>query len=486
MMSTKSKPEMTSSYLDAIESAADLKSLNDIITGLMRRHEHHALVKGDHLWRVVDAVVNLALKTDKEDALFAAAALGRLARVAGNRKSQVYERVADLQLIDPPSVETLAISEEKTYAARSIVHLTDDWVLDYLIREALYIDTAEKARNVFLAEALERYSTLSDLLVALASNPASAIPIESLDSRLKRIRRILNALADLVDQWRGDLGLQPGLALADLLSTLLKGKLDGVDSNDLFQAVDYCLGVLTRIIELRFSYALSPDTYAIVEQGKRILGPGVWARFLARSAKISTIRTALLEAALILSRQNRTDKRLVTVMRSCYASRPQISAAVRRHFKDAGDLVPDVAEFWIKVGEVTGTRQIEQKVGNSEDQQIGALLLEVESRKEVMNKLGRAVAPIIEISDPVMASTVRRAAQGYKEIAQIVRRLGRIRKLTPAGLMGKRIEYDPREHQLLDGHRPGVRQVRVIRDGIRKKFGGRKRMLVKPWVQADD
>ena len=224
----------------------------------------------------------------------------------------------------------------------------------------------------------------------------------------------------------------------------------------------------------------------LFEQGKRILGPGVWARFLARSVNISTIRTALLEAALILARQNRTDKRLVTVLRSCYASRPQISAAVNRHFRDAGDLIPDVAEFWIKVGEVTGTRQVEQKVGNTEDQQIGALLLEVESRKEVMNKLGRAVAPIIEISDPVMASTVRRAAQGYEEIAQIVRRLGRIRKLTPAGRMGERIEYDSRIHQMVGGHRPGVRQVRVIRDGILKEFGGRKRTLVKAWVQADD
>ena len=102
-----------------------------------------------------------------------------------------------LQLIDPPSVETLAVSEEKTYAARSIVHLNDNWVSDYLAREVLYIDTAEKARSVLLAEALVRYGTLSDLLVALANNPASAIPIESLDSRLKRVRRILDALGRL-------------------------------------------------------------------------------------------------------------------------------------------------------------------------------------------------------------------------------------------------------------------------------------------------
>ena len=110
---------------------------------------------------------------------------------------------------------------------------------------------------------------------------------------------------------------------------------------------------------------------------------------------------------------------------------------MKRHFKDAGDLVPDVAEFWRRIGEVTESRQVEHKVGNTEDEQIGALLLEVESSQEVMEQLGRAVAPVLEISDPVMASTVQRAAKGYGEIAQIARRLARIRKLTPTNLNGE-------------------------------------------------
>ena len=482
----KAEPNGTSAELDAIENASDLDSLNDIITAVMARRDHQALIRGDRLGRIVNAVVQLAQKADNQEALFAAAALGRLAAVARSRESQVYERVADLKLIEPPSVETLAASEEKSYAARSIMHLSDDWVLEYLVREALCIDTAEIPRKELLTGALERYGTLSGLLEALANTQASAILIDSLDSRLIRVRRIFHAIADVVGPWRGDLGPQPGVALADLLLSFLKGKLDGVDSAVLFETVDHCLSLLTRTIELRFSHALFPDTYAVIEQGKRVLGPGMWARFLSQSAKIPTIRIALLEAALVLARQHRTDKKLVNVLRACYASRPQVSAAVKQHFRDAGDLVPDVAEFWLKVGEVAKTRRMEQKVGNSEDEQIGALLIEVESRKEVMNKLGRAIAPIIEISDPVTASTVKKAAQGYMEIAQIVRRLARIRKLTPAGLKGKQMEYDPLEHQLLDHDKLGIRHVRVVRDGIRKKFGDHERTLVKPWVEAID
>jgi len=129
-------------------------------------------------------------------------------------------------------------------------------------------------------------------------------------------------------------------------------------------------------------------------------------------------------------------------------------------------------------------RPAEHKFGNNEDQQIGSLLIEVESNKEPMEKLSRAVVPILEISDPVLASTVKSAAAGYAEIAQTARRLARMRKLSKTDLKGERMEYNPLEHEMLGGHQPGVRLVRIVRDGIRKEFGGKVKTLVKPWVQA--
>ena len=472
--------------LGAIEAAAELQEQNDILTKAMARQDIQALIKDEQLNRVLDAVVVLAIKKGRNEALFAAAILGRLAAVARGRESQVYARICDLDLSDPPSIESLPDSDAKLYAARSMMHLADDRLLEYFVREALTIDTAELVRKELLGGVLERSGKLSVMLTAISNSSVSIISKESLDSRLKRVRRIAGGIAEVADQWRGELGPKPGLALCELLTKFFRGKLDGVDSTVLFESVDYCLTVLNRIVELRFSHALLPETYAAIEQGKRILGPGVWARFLSHSGTIGMLRTALLEAALVLARQNRTDRRLVSVMLACYTSRRQISSAVKRHFAQAEDLAPEVADYWISVGESKGSQQVEQKVGNTEDEQIGALLIEVESSQEVMDKLGRAIAPIIEISDPVMAKTVRRAAQGYREIAQIVRRLARMRKLISTQLSGKSIEYDALEHQLLDGHRLGVRRVKVVRDGIRKSFGKKTRTLVKPWVESEE
>ena len=114
------------------------------------------------------------------------------------------------------------------------------------------------------------------------------------------------------------------------------------------------------------------------------------------------------------------------------------------------------------------------------------LLIEVEYAKETMEKLNRAVAPMLEISDPVLAETVKRAASNYQEMAQITSRLARMRKLTKSGLLGKKLEYNPREHEMRGGHQAGIRQVKVIRDGIRKEFNDKIKTLVKPLVEPEE
>ena len=172
---------------------------------------------------------------------------------------------------------------------------------------------------------------------------------------------------------------------------------------------------------------------------------------------------------------------------TCYASKAQISAAVKRHFSQALDLDPDVYKWWQSASKNAGDRRdAEHKVGNNEDENIGLLLIEVEYAKETMEKLNRAVAPMLEISDPVLAETVKRAASNYQEMAQITSRLARMRKLTKSGLLGKKLEYNPREHEMRGGHQAGIRQVKVIRDGIRKEFNDKIKTLVKPLVEPEE
>ena len=472
--------------LNDIEAASDLRELNRLLTQAMAERKIQSLIKDGDLATVVDKVVELNLESN-DDELLTAAILGRLAAVARSRENIIFGRADEIFSNEPGSVETLEDGDAKSYAASLISHCNDPWTKAYSYREALAIDAADNARRELLAANLVREGSIGAWLSAVAEHVAVLRGIENPDTRLKRVRRILGVMRDIVERWRGEVGSDIGAQLAHCMKAFLAGKLSELDQDVLFESIDNLLTILRRVIELRFSTALYATTYDILEQGKKLLGPGNWGRFIDRSAVVPEIRMALLESGLVLARQNKQDRQILGCLTACYTSRPQVAAAIKRHFMEARDLDPEVAEWWRTAGgESEGQRYVEHKVGNNEDSQIGALLIEVDSNREAMGKVGRAVVPLLEISEPVLASTVKKAVDGYQGIAQTARRLARMRKLTKMDLKGERLEYNPLEHEMLGGHKAGVRRVKVVRDGIKKEFAGKIKTLVKPWVEPDE
>lgn len=477
-------PKKNVSFAD-INAATDLQELNELFTQAMADRTIQALIKDDGLESVIDSVLNLAI--NPKDELLAAAILGRLAAVARGRESKVFDHADQIFTEEPDTIETLPDGDAKSYAATILARTSYSWVSEYSYREALNIDSADNARRELLSTNLKREGNIALWLEKITEHTRQLKAVKNPETRLKRTRRTTAVMREVVERWRGDVGEAVGDHLSNCLASVLTGKLVDLDQTPLFEVLDSLLAIIRRVIELRFSSALYPSTYAMTEKGKRLLGPGLWGRFISQSAVISEIRIALLESALVLARQNRSDKQIMAVLVASYTSRPQVSAGIKRHFQDAQDLDPDVADWWRSGGDVSETqRRVEQNVGNTEDSQIGALLIEVESNREAMEKVGRAVVPLLEISEPVLSSTVKKAVGGYRNIEQTVRRLARMRKLTKTDLKGERLEYNPLEHEMLGGHKAGVRRVKVVRDGIQKDFSGKIKMLVKPWVEPEE
>lgn len=471
--------------LKAIQSAADLLELNELLTRAMADRTIQALIKDTNLDVVVDAV--LALTTQPEQGLLAAAILGRLAAVARGREHLVFDRADEVVAEDLASIETLADGEAKQYAAQVLARIVWPWVADYSYREALNIDSADNARRELLAANLMREASIADWLRAISSYARILREIDSPETCLKRVRRICAVMSDVVERYRGEVGTEIGGGLAKCLKEFLPPKLIELDHRVVFDAIDHLLSILRRVTELRFSHALEGATYELLIQGKKLLGNSYWGAFINSSSVIPEVRVALLESALVRARQNRQHREILSCLSACYSSKAHVVTAIKRHFQDARDLDPDVAKWWLSAGgETEGTRQVEHRIGNNEDSQIGALLIEVESNREAMEKVGRAVVPLLEISEPVLASTVKKAVDGYEAIAQTGRRLARMRKLTKTDLKGEHLEYNPMEHEMLGGHQAGVRHVRVVRDGIMKEFSGKTKTLVKPWVEPDE
>ena len=216
--------------------------------------------------------------------------------------------------------------------------------------------------------------------------------------------------------------------------------------------------------------ALNSSTYALVKTRQE----NCLARGLGDVSLISLRSCGKFEVpcwnphSYLLDRIGLTGK-IMEILLASYTSGTQVSTAVKRHFRGAQDIDPDIADWWCSAGRISGSqRTVEHKVGNTEDSQIGALLIEVDSYREAMDKVGRAVVPLLEISEPVLASTVKKAVEGYRSIEQTTRRLSRMRKLTKTELKGERLEYNPLEHEMLGGHKAGVRRVRVVRGRYQK------------------
>jgi hypothetical protein len=482
--------------LDDICNATGLLDLNHLLTQLMAKQQIQTLLKEESLSLVVDSIITLSSNTKTNQSLLAAAMLGRLAAVARGRENQVTNRVAELFSDEPPSLDSLSdisansddkemdLSKIKQYAAQSLRDVDASWVNEYCIREAIKIDAAGLARQELLEIVLKRLGKLSDWLILISKNADEINSIESLDVRLTRVRRILGGMLKVVKDWQGDLGDEPGDALTKCFTSLVNGKLVDADQESLHEVVESTLSIVVRFIELRFSYALYGQTYSVIDKCKGLFAAGMWQRFLDNSVIIDRVRIDLLESALVLARQNRTDIGLMGILLNSYSSKSQITAAVKRHFLDAQDLEPDVYKWWQSASKTTGARrEVEHRVGNTEDEHIGQLLIEVEYAEVTMKKLNSAVVPMLEISDPVLASTVTKAAKNYEDMAQITRRLARMRKLSQSGLLGQQLEYNQREHEMEGGHQAGIRYVRVISDGIRKDFNGKVKTLVKPVVE---
>jgi hypothetical protein len=445
----------------------------------------HSVIDGKNLDDVVNIILDLG--SDEENQLQSAAALARLAAVARGRESDVFSKIPSLFTKQPPSIETLVDGDEKYYASVAVRYAEKDWITDYCIKEGVNTDKSEKARKELFNIALYNSADLSDFLLLVSQNTGSVKDISSMESRATRIRRIFTTISEVANDWDGECGPTPGNALNKCFKSLIKNQIKEAKRQTLFQCIDATLAVLQRIISLRFSHAFTADTYTVISSCKNFMGLSNWSSYLNESTVINNVRISLLEAVVVLAKQNRTDNAYIQYLTEVFGDTRKVEMRVREYFTGHPDIDPETAEWWSKAGNIKKSRrQAEHKVGGSEDQQIGALMIEVETIKETMDKLGRAIVPFLEIHDPVLASTVKKSAAGYENISRISRQLGRMRKLTITNLKGEWMEYNPQLHEMLGGHKSGVRNIKVVRDGIQKDFGGKIKTIVKCWVEPTD
>ncbi len=479
--------EVIPDVLIAIKKSDDLRELNGILTKVMSEQRTMGLIKGNNLNVIAKSIVELVNNSDTEHELFGAAMLGRLAAVARGRENSVFDHASEVFSERPVPMETLEDRDERFYSSLFLGNVNEAWLVDYCITEASATDLADKTRKELFKIILIRTGNVSEFLELLYDHTKQIQSLFDAEVRAKRARRVYKVLVEVINEWNGEFGINPGEAIDNSFICLMKGQMKDVDDEILFSIADSVLIILQKVISLRFSHAFDSETYKVISSCKRILGNRNWSYYLSQSKIINNVRIFLLEAVVVLAKQSRTDSDFISLLSHMYGGKSKVGLPVSKHFEEHPDIDAETRDWWIKAGEVkTAKRKSEHKMSGSEDQQIGALMIEVDNIKDAMKKLERAVIPFVEIQDPVLAATVKKSVAGYASISRISRQLGEMRKLVTTNLKGERMEYNPQQHEMLGGHKPGVRKIKVVRDGVQKNFEGNIKTLVKCWVEPQE
>jgi hypothetical protein len=487
-VSQVSEKTMAIKATNRVSDATTLRELDAYLTEVMAKQQIQTILKdSDLLDSVLAAVERLSDGTDGTESLTALAVLGRLFAVARGKdeEGRIHTLALSLAKKEPPSFEVLADADEKTYAAQVLSWVGEDWVVGYAAKEAVKIDVGEPARRKLLEVVVKGEGSIASALRTCASACSPLDLISNPESRAKRAKRISGALVDILQAQRNQPGDLPGAALSKLASTLLPTAKQSVADDIAFGITDDLLALLVRIIELRFSLALEAATYDVLATCRRSLGRDVWMRFLRHSVQAEQVSVSLHEAALVRARQGRTDADLVSALLVIHGDRATLTRRLGHHFPSTLELDPGIKSWWVSGGVRAAhvDKEIAQPLSVTEDQRIGEALIVIEAIDPSIRYIASTVAPELEFSNPQAAAALTRVASSFKTLAQNFRQLARMRRLRLTEMNGEPIEYNPSQHEMLGGHLDGVRQVKVIRNGIEKQYPNRSAILVKPWVE---
>jgi len=453
-------------------------------------------IDGEKLAALVNEILSAVLDATDAEKLLAASAFGYLyaAPSVKNRAEIVWDPVKLLFESTPPSLSTLNIegtensAERRRRAAEALAHAEGDWLLNYFKISAITEESnSNLPREQLITNVLMLKGDLTGLFEEFRDSISAVKAIDDLEQRFTRVKRFFESLENVVKTWTGDCGEAPGESLSDLFAVAHRTVTEQAKKEDRYDAADSAQRILGRIIQLRFSFAMSADTYGLLRAIQKSMEPGRWADYLNSSTTVAESKNLILEAILVLARQGKEDSAFTELAIGIYGGLPTAKSAVSTHLEDHSDINPEVKNWWAKAGKVSLNRgAAQQRDDITVDHQVGALLIETEDAREAMEKMGRAVVPILKLSNPLLADTTSRASNGYSEISRIARQLSQARKLTVTSNKGKIEEYNRKRHDMLGGHKPGTRKVKVVRNGVIKQFGGTEKIIIKEWVEPAD
>jgi len=361
-----------------------------------------------------------------------------------------------------PPLSLLTNGKDRYYVTLALSDAEGDWVNSYIAHSITDEDSAELARRELTNQLFSKLP-LSDGL-ALIADAFRQIAFETekpAESAAKRLRRIIAAIRPSITRHSLVPGDSLGLSLRALFDSPSRFGQPVSGERPWKELATESCGLVSDILRTQLTVLADPEIYRSLQPAKAWVGPQMWPRFCKQSAAAQAVSTALQDSIVLLAKQGVTDQRLLDTLEFVVGARDAAASIASKLASDNPGLDADVRDWLTRFGRERTSPLLDsfKKASDADiDTYVASLLLSVLRLEQGLGS-SQARAAI---------GTRTEYAHDIERLVLDVKRLASIRNIATRLQPGEIVEYLPAAHELLGGHRMGVRQVRVVQQLVER------------------
>ena len=461
----------TTEALSEFVGAADVASQRGVIVDLVKSKRIHDVAADDTFREGLDRVAAAVRTGAPGDRLTAIATLERSAAVSKPLRPVVDELLRRAVVEPLDNLHALKDADDRLYAARSWRAVRNgEWYLDLLATAAVREEMGEAIRKECVEGVVELSTDVTSALDRLrAALVEMKFPTKKPgDSLGRRLKRLLQVVADTLAKSHRPVGQQVGRALALFVERTVRvhGRPESVAVRK--GIVERIAALVHEIVRSGFSLAAEHRTYEALAVAQEWFKPHEWRDLCASSVWMERVTRDVREALLLLARLEQTDDDLRRALATVCGSSGEADAVCRKLATESPDVSQDMRDWLVKAPRRIQSANAVESQTRSIDAVLAEVLLDMEGLSRTSEAVKADVLPEVSAVLPRSEGPVRRLTGRADAMVNTLtlamdRRSLRVRKQE----VGQEMEFSPREHRL-EGAGRRARRVRLIRPAVEK------------------
>lgn len=460
----------------------DVRACAEFVDSLVKTKQLHKASKSPEfppLMRRLRSGLTSKLPSDRALAL---SVVGKLGVIVRGLRGEITDALSDLIGQPPPPILTLVEADDRFYAAQFWRYVRPDWAADLLAECVVEEESSETFRRECMEGLVQIHSQLASVLEAIVPRVrALSFETESpADSKARRARRILSALATAASRNKSEPGIESGANLREFLLATVRDSGPPLKSKD--ELTEESLAFLHYCVRAELSLLTLARVYAPLRTLKEWYTQAEWEQFVERSKDANDVAQDIEWALELLARVGIADNELFGMLLLATGSERES----RRRGHSIAQRNPGLSEeinAWLHGH---ATRRRSSLALENQFQQADVLIADIILRQSMLNTLteeiGTNVLPRLRILDDSSSSVIGRSLDQLRSLNATIESLASARNLSVIGSIGDVVDFAPLEHEFADPKALGARVVRVLMPMVVANGGLPNRRVVRKAV----